>query len=57
MIIKREDVIGYVDVKNGKHICFKCFEDTDIENLTVLMENQLKDEEGCICDNCKTIMW
>ena len=57
MIIKRENVIGYVDVKNNKHICFKCFKDADIENLTVLMENQLKDYEDCICDKCKTIMW
>ena len=52
-----KDVIGYVGVKNNEHICFKCFGDADIENLTVLMENQLKDDEGCICDKCKAVMW
>ena len=57
MIIKMNDVIGYVNVKNNEHICFKCFGDTNIENLTALMENRLKDDEGCICDKCKAVMF
>ena len=52
-----DDVIGYVDTKNNEHICFECFEDTDMEDLTVLMENQLEDDEGCICDKCRAIMF
>ena len=57
MIIKMENVIGHVDIKSNEHICFECLKDTDMKNLTVLMKNQLKKDESCICDKCKRIIW
>ncbi|MCK5268108.1 MAG: hypothetical protein KAR07_08070 [Spirochaetes bacterium] len=57
MIIKRENVVGYVDTRKNKHICFDCFEDTASKDLTVLMKDKMKDDEGCICDKCGMIMW
>ena len=57
MIIKRENVVGYVDTRKNKHICFDCFEDTASKDLTVLMKDKMKDDEGCICDKCGMVMW
>ena len=59
MITKRENIVGYIDIEDNKHLCLECFLDsnTDMENVTVMTENQIKEDESCICDKCKRIIW
>ncbi len=57
MIIKYKDFIGYADIKNNKHICIDCFKKADKENIAVLTEDQINDDNVCICDDCKVAMW
>lgn len=56
-MIKRENAIRYVDVESKEHIYLECLKDNDIESLTVLIENQLKDDKGCICDKYKAVIF
>ena len=54
-IVKKEDILGYMDSETGELVCSECYDElpTDIVEEQLILESNRSDDDVYFCGTCK----